>query len=1152
MNTELFNNKLNIKIGLLHSLTGTMAISEVPLLKAELLAIKEINEMGGVLGKQILPVIEDGASNPKTFAMKAEKIITQDKTFFLFGGWTSHTRKAVKNVVEKHNALFWYPIQYEGLEQSENIFYTGSCLNQQIIPAIQWCLEQGWKTFYLLGSDYIYPITANKLIISLLSNKSAEIVGERYVPLGQSDFEEILIDIQKKKPDVIINTINGYSNIHFFNQFEQKCNSGEKQQIFSTSITAQELKNVEKNTILHSSCWSYFKSLDNPLNNSFKKNFLLEYKNEFSITDPVAMAFTQIFMWKQIVEACNSISVDKIQKKAPGQKIQTVFGEIEFKENNHIAKKAYIGKWNKNDSFEIVYESSGFIDPLPWLGVENLDSFLKPLLLDVLSRYPDIENLVIQDTKVIQKSHEHLHSVYEYAPDAIFICDYFGGIYDANRKAIDSLGYTKQKLLSLTIMEIDTVFTDQGILQKHFDNISKDNSVNLFGQHKKKNGETFPVEIHISLYEGQDEKLFLAFVRDISERLKMQERLLQNERLLSDIEIINKSGGWEYSKETGEMYWTEGLYGVYEIPINPMIDHISESLNCFYPEDKEKISSAFQQCLNDGLTYDLEFPLITYANNHRWIRVKAQPIFEKNEVIKVIGSITDITENLKSEEERNRLTTAIEQAAETIIITDVSGNIQYANPAAEGITGYTTEELLGQNTRIFKSGKHEKSYYSKLWEILLNGDTWSGKFINKKKDGSLYTEEAIISPVRNSIEEIVNFVSVKRDISKETKMEDQIRQFEKMESIGQLAGGIAHDFNNMLAVIIGYAEMLLMDVNEESFVGKNINQILIASERAKNLVKQILTFSRYQVENLEPIFLKPIIDEVMQLLQATIPSSVQLDLEIEKDTEPVLAESTKIHEVIVNLCTNATQAMGEMGVLKLSLNEIHIETQVMGQIGIIKPGFYSLLSVKDNGGGMDKETFIHMFEPFFTTKEIGAGTGMGLAVVFGIMKQFNGNIIVKSEIGIGTEVQLFFPKTDDLFKEKMEKEIDVFGGQESILLVDDEEQLSNVIGDILRNIGYKVTIFSEGEAALRAFEQNPDSFDLLITDQTMPGLCGFELAKYVKKLRKSIPIILCTGFSNQLDEQMVLEAGIEGFLTKPFNIKELTQKIRRIIDIKTQ
>ncbi len=502
------------------------------------------------------------------------------------------------------------------------------------------------------------------------------------------------------------------------------------------------------------------------------------------------------------------------------------------------------------------------------------------------------------------------------------------------------------------------------------------------------------------------------------------------------------------------------------------------------------------------------------------------------------------------EQERDLLFEAIDQISDVIVITNLEGKIVYVNKVFENLTGYKSLEVIGEKTSILKSGIHDDSFYNELWSTIRKGNTWNGKFINRKKDGTTYHEEAIISPVKSKNGKIINYIAIKRDITNDEKIKAQLMQSEKMEAIGHLAGGIAHDFNNILSGIIGFSELGIDLSNKDTEIEDCFNQILSASDRAKKLVKQILSFSRKTQENKLPIHIKPVISEVVQLLRASLPATIGIEHSLERDTKPVLADAINIHEILMNLCTNAADAMHERGVLKLRLYEKKFEDDIVGKIGTSSKGEYSVIEIEDNGDGIDDEILDHIFEPFYTTKNIDNGTGMGLSVVFGIVKSHKGNIFVKSKIGRGTTFTVIIPKTDKeiLANKKIKKEI--LGGKERIVLIDDEEIITLALEKILENKGYVVKSFNNSIEGYNYILENIELIDLVITDQTMPEMTGFQLSKKIKKINSDLPIILYTGYSNLVNKEKVIKAGIDEFCLKPINKTALTEKIRSLLDKK--
>ena len=377
-----------IKIGIIHSLTGTMSFSESPLVDAVLMAFDEINRSGGVLGAQVHTVVEDCASDAETYALKTNRLIKRERINHFFGCWTSASRKAVKPVVESNDALLWYPVQYEGLEESPNIVYTGNCLNQQIEPAVQWASDHIGDTCYLVGSDYVFPRTANKLIRTLCGQYGVRVLGEQYLPLGAENFERIVDDIIKKKPAVVFNTLNGDSNLAFYYYLSRAGNKPEQIPVMAFSIGEVELKDIGLSVIGHYACCGYFQCLDNMENRDFIQRFKERYGNNRVVSDPVVSAYIQPFLWKRLVEKCRSFDVSILKKNIAGIAHEGPSGNIEIHSNHHAVRSALIGKVNAELQFDIVWQYPGWIDPLPWLGLEHLEMSAKEMFKDAMGAFP--------------------------------------------------------------------------------------------------------------------------------------------------------------------------------------------------------------------------------------------------------------------------------------------------------------------------------------------------------------------------------------------------------------------------------------------------------------------------------------------------------------------------------------------------------------------------------------------------------------------------------------------------------------------------------------------------------------------------------------------------------------------------------------------
>lgn len=511
----------------------------------------------------------------------------------------------------------------------------------------------------------------------------------------------------------------------------------------------------------------------------------------------------------------------------------------------------------------------------------------------------------------------------------------------------------------------------------------------------------------------------------------------------------------------------------------------------------------------------------------------------------------EMEERKRIEQERALLTAAVDQSAESVMITDSDGLIQYVNPAFEHLTGYSREDTLGRTPRFLRSGKHNAAFYARLWKILKRGEVWRGHFINKKKNGSLFEEEATIFCVRDEAGSVTNYVALKRDVTSEVSLEKQLRQAQKMEAVGTLAGHIAHDFNNMLALIMGHGEIALRTLDENHPARKNVQHILKAGGRARAFVRQILTLGRKLEQERRPVEVSPLVREAIDFLRVSLPATVEIQSHIDEKSRVILADPSQVHQILMNLCTNAFQAMeGENGILDIGLDAVKLAPGFAVQAGSPEPGDYVRVTVSDSGCGMDAETQQRIFEPFFTTKKPGVGTGLGLSTVHGIVMSYGGAIRVHSAPQQGTTFEIYLPlmqNTDGV--EDIAPGIPL-QGEESILLVDDDQELLQMTAAALSSLGYSVDSFSRPGAAAEHFSTDPARYDLVITDQVMPEMPGTELVRELLDARPDIPIIMLTGYGEGVTAEQAKLAGVAEYLMKPFSFHTLTQTIRNCLEVR--
>ncbi|RLB62103.1 MAG: hybrid sensor histidine kinase/response regulator, partial [Deltaproteobacteria bacterium] len=510
-------------------------------------------------------------------------------------------------------------------------------------------------------------------------------------------------------------------------------------------------------------------------------------------------------------------------------------------------------------------------------------------------------------------------------------------------------------------------------------------------------------------------------------------------------------------------------------------------------------------------------------------------------------------ESKREMEERFMLATVMDQTSDGVIILDAEGMIQYLNPSFVTLCGVPAAEGIGVSIHDFECSKRNPLFYQAILSVIAENRVLSGHFVNTKRDGSEYDMEARIAPVFDDSGQVVRYVATIRDVSESVGLQRQLRQAQKMEAMATLSGGIAHDFNNILAIIITNMEMTLEDVPEDSPLYGSLELVHKAGLRGKDLVKQFLTISRQNEQPEKIVQLEEIIEECLPLLRSTLPTTIELRKNIDTESGLIAADPTQINQVIMNLCTNAGYAMQENGgILDISLSDIRLKDEDIVRYPGLQPGDYIKLIVADTGHGMTGDVMDRIFDPFYTTKKQGKGTGLGLSIVHGIVKNHRGNITVNSLLCVGTTFTILFPKI-----EKDDKNVatnlapKVITGQGHLLFVDDEVDYMAGMKKGLERSGYVVTAETDSRRTLELFRENPDIYDLVITDQTMPHLTGVMLAQELLAIRPDLPIVLCSGSSPGTDSAVnpatAKALGIREVLMKPVERSEIVQVVKQLL-----
>jgi PAS domain S-box-containing protein len=515
----------------------------------------------------------------------------------------------------------------------------------------------------------------------------------------------------------------------------------------------------------------------------------------------------------------------------------------------------------------------------------------------------------------------------------------------------------------------------------------------------------------------------------------------------------------------------------------------------------------------------------------------------------------------KLKESEAWLHTTLRSIGDAVIATDTKGYVTFMNPVAQSLTGWNPKEAVGKPlTDVFNiiSEQTRKDAENPAAKVIRKGSVvgLENHSILIAKDGKEIPIDDNGAPIRDERGNITGAVLVFRDITErkqaekeKTKLENQLQQAHKMEAIGVLAGGIAHDFNNILSIILGNAELAMDDLPEWNLARHNLEEIATASLRARDVVQRLLSFSRQSDQEQMPVNISQIIKDCLKFLRSSIPTSIDIHRTISDVPGIVLADPTQIYQVMMNLCTNAAHAMSENGgIMEVSISVLEVGKNEAIQDIELSQGQYVKISVSDTGHGIAKENIDRIFEPYFTTKKVGEGSGIGLSVVYGIVKSYDGAISVDSEYGKGTTFNVFLPLVEKEPAFEEETDITTPTGCERILFVDDEKSIADMTSQMLKRLGYTVTVKTSSMDTLETFRAQPDNFDLIISDMSMPGITGDKLAKELQKIRPDIRIILCTGHSERINDEKAKSIGVRALVMKPIVKNELAKTIRKVLD----
>lgn len=633
--------------------------------------------------------------------------------------------------------------------------------------------------------------------------------------------------------------------------------------------------------------------------------------------------------------------------------------------------------------------------------------------------------------------------------------------------------------------------------------------------------------------------MVMARRRAEKEQREVQEQLVQ---LLDyapmGVLLVNEEGVVTYAnKAVSAIFDVATPRSVYEQPM----------LGFIHPDDRTKVAQRVYESRQTRSGETFMARAVATGGEYRDAKIAVSSFHLGNEK-NCIVILQDITDERKVEETQRRLATAVEQVREMVMVTDTSWVIAYVNAAFCQMIGYSRQEAIGREYSLMCTGENEQHLFDHIQEVVSRGETWQGRIFAKRKNGTIFITASSVSPVRNMDGIVTHWVTVQRDITNEVEIESRLRQAQKMEAIGTFAGGIAHDFNNILGAIIGFTDMALLHSEKGSELYEHLVHIRQGGKRAADLVDQILTFSRQSTMKKIPVTVAPVIKESLRLIRASIPTTIAIDRRIHDQQSKVLAAPVQLQQIMMNLCSNAFYSMREHGGT-LSITLERLAGDACGNIDTGEDGECLSLTVRDTGTGMEDVTLQRIFNPFFTTKEPGEGTGMGLSVVLGIVQDLGGDVQVDSVVDKGTTFTIYLPLAEnDVKGEILSSEAPLPSGNEHVLVIDDEKEIRETFKMMLNHFGYRVTTTSNPKEVLSLLRDDSFDVDLLITDHTMPVMTGIELTREINGIRPELPVILCTGYSDRLNQKVAIEAGACDLMMKPVDLQELAGSVRSAIE----
>ena len=759
-----------------------------------------------------------------------------------------------------------------------------------------------------------------------------------------------------------------------------------------------------------------------------------------------------------------------------------------------------------------------------------------------------------QAEEQLREQAERMRGMLETASDAIITINERGAIELVNASTEYLFGYTAGELLGNNIRILMTS-ADRAQHDNHLQRYLDSGESRIMGttrklQARRKDGSIFPVRLTVSEVRLADRRIFTGFIQDITSEEQARLALEASEKRFSAVARTTTDVIWELNPDTGKMWWSEGLEKAFGYAPEDVENHASWVVKRIHPEDRERVLATLEKAIKEQAEWHESYRFLHSDGHYAEVIDNAYVITgDDGRPSHMVGGMKDITLQRQSQLKLAEQARLLDKAHDAIFVISMDGIVTYWNQGAERIYGWQTEDMLGASVadRLFP----DKGNWEQIMQQLLKDDVWEGQSKHQRADGRHRQMQSHLTLVRDDDHQPVSILAINADVSEKLELEEQLRQAQRMESIGQLTGGVAHDFNNLLTVILGNAELLSDALDSNQNLKPLADMVQSAAHRGADLTRQMLAFARRQALEPQTVNVSRLVRAMRPMLERSMPEHIEIDITESPNPWPARIDPTQLESALLNLVLNARDAMPAGGQLTISVRNQVIDDQFARLHSGLQPGDYLALSVTDSGHGIPPEHMDNLFEPFFTTKETGKGTGLGLAMVYGFIKQSNGHVSVESEVDTGTTVRLYLPRATNLHQSP-QRAFENEGeptGTERILLVEDDPLVRKHVSHLVRQLGYQVSTAADGEEALTLIDHGNTTFDLLFTDVIMPGqLRGPDLAREIRKIQPDIRILFTSGYPEDAITTETEQDEDFHLLQKPYQKAELAQRIREILD----